>query len=120
MLMKKIIAALLVCSFGSANAYLGTWNDPLKPFDATTNIHDKVEVIWRLSDNVAKDCETEARKRIKDFKGYGYKPEACAFWSSDKKWVFWTTSVCTIITKKNPTMHDIGHEVRHCFQGHFH
>ncbi len=38
---------------------------------------------------------------------------ACATWS--KK-----THRCTIITTPNPNHVVIGHEVRHCFEGHFH
>lgn len=79
------------------------------PFDATTNERPLSIVEWRTSDNVQKDCEDESNKR--KFGGFNYELAACSFWSND---------FCVIITSKTPTMGELGHELRHCFQGSFH
>lgn len=106
--------SLAVVLMGLASWVSGStagWNDPEVPFDATRNLHKKVEVTWMVVSNPVRTCNEEGRKRIKDFKGLSYVPEACAIWDGDK---------CTIITSKKPTMHSLGHELRHCFQGHWH
>jgi hypothetical protein len=41
------------------------------------------------------------------------EPIACAVWTK-------TTNECKIITGPNPNHLVLGHEVRHCFEGHFH
>ncbi len=109
--MKKFLFGLMLV--GSNLALATNWDDPLKPFDASKNQTKKVELTWLTVDNPAQACETEAKRRFRDFKGYGYAPDACAFWDESFK-------TCTVITKKRPSMHDLGHEVRHCFQGHWH
>ncbi len=39
--------------------------------------------------------------------------QACAVWNVK-------TNVCTIITEPHAPYEVLGHEVRHCFEGHFH
>lgn len=39
--------------------------------------------------------------------------QACAVWNVK-------TNVCTIISEPNAANEVLGHEVRHCFEGHFH
>ena len=41
----------------------------------------------------------------------GFNATACAKWRGNK---------CTIITPRETTMETLGHEVRHCFEGHWH
>lgn len=107
--MKKLFAILIVANFGSAHAYLGTWNDPLVPFNADKNQREKVVLNWKVSDNVVETCNAHS-------KSLGFKQPlgpltACSFWQGN---------TCTIITSKTPTMHEIGHELRHCYQGLWH
>lgn len=109
MLMKKFFVISLLTM--SAIVHSNSWDDPNKRFDATKNFTYKTEITWRIVDDPAKECNRESRKRFKNFNGFGYEPEACAIWEKDK---------CLIITSKRPTMHELGHEIRHCFQGHWH
>jgi len=107
--MKKLLAILVVANFGSAQAYLGTWNDPLKSFDATVNKRERITLTWKVEENVVEACH-------KHSKAMGFTQRlgpltACSFWEGN---------TCTIITSRNPTMHEIGHEVRHCYQGNWH
>lgn len=107
--MKKLLAILVAVNFGSAQAYLGTWNDPLRGFDASKNQKEKITLNWRTVDNVVEACNAHS-------KSLGFTQPlgpltACSFWQG---------SSCTIITSKTPTMHEIGHELRHCYQGNWH
>jgi hypothetical protein len=101
---KLILSAVIFISPAYAN-----WDDPNKPFSAIKNIHDTVNITWRPVTNVQKVCEAESKKR--GHLGFGYAVDACSFWEGND---------CTIITSRNPTMHSLGHEVRHCFQGNWH
>lgn len=104
--MKKLIALALIANIGLAHA---NWDDPKKPFNAS-NIQDKtLTITWLPVDNVQKACEAENKKR--GFKPYGFAVQACSFWEG---------KTCTIITSKNPNMHSLGHEMRHCYQGNWH
>jgi hypothetical protein len=65
---------------------------------------------WIAVDKEMEACEKESTRR--GFNGFGgISIAACSFYKADQ---------CMIITSKNPTMHSIGHKVRHCFQGQWH
>lgn len=84
-------------------------DDPTAPFDASRRSTDKVSVVWRLEKDVQRACEQESRRR--GSAGFGFAVDACSFWYG---------SECTIITRQQPTMHTLGHELRHCFQQNWH
>jgi hypothetical protein len=105
--MKHTLLILaLVSNFAHAN-----WDDPELPFSTKPNKTQSMTIVWLPVDNVQKVCAAEIKKR--DGKTLGYTVDACSFWEVEK-------NSCTIITKKNPTQHDIGHEMRHCYQGQWH
>jgi hypothetical protein len=108
--MKTLIASILALSIVGAHATTG-WNDPLKPFDATkSRIHKgPISIEWRLADDINAACDRASKSFGNN--GFNHRIDACAFWWGHK---------CIIITKKRPTMHDVGHEVRHCFYGDWH
>ncbi len=109
---SPLIAGLVL---GSASLVVGayeSWDNPTAPFDAQVGrIYDKPIIIeWRLADNIVQACN----KASKEFGNSGFggqQMQACAFWWGDR---------CVIITKKKPTMHSVGHEIRHCFYGAWH
>ena len=105
--MKKALAVILMFIVGTATA--DNWKDPEAKFDARKLMTEKTTITWQRVDNVQSVCEAESRKR--GLGGFGYSVYACAFWEQN---------TCTIITSKRPTLHDLGHETRHCFQGAFH
>ncbi len=78
-------------------------------FDFTKRITDTSRVTVKAVDNVKEACFKEAEfYRVKPT----YKnPVACSFWGKD-----W----CTIIVGKSTTIENLGHEIRHCFQGAWH
>lgn len=111
--MKTFIASIIALSFtASVSAQTWeSWDNPTKPFDATKDrIADKVEIEWRLADNINAACELASKEFGNNGFG-GQKMQGCAFWWGSK---------CVIITKKKPTMHTVGHEMRHCFYGAWH
>lgn len=85
------------------------WDDPSRNFDTRTNDRTTMSITWLPVDNVQKVCDSENKKR--GFQKFGVEVQACSFWEGDK---------CTIITGKKTSMHSIGHEVRHCYQGNWH
>ncbi len=106
--MKRIfLAAALLIPMTSATAQ--EWNDPMARFDAKKNKYGAIQLTWVYVDNINQACEKESRHR--GLGGIGYSVEACSFWVDNHY---------TIITKKRPNGHELGHEVRHCFQGNYH
>ncbi len=97
--MKKFIAVLACIGLSVAHA---------QSYDATKNLRKTMTITWEVVSDVNKACAAEYAK-------YGhklpYQMDACAVWKGN---------TCKIITKKRPTESDVGHEIMHCFQEHFH
>lgn len=108
--MKNTIAILTIAFFAT-NALAENWRDPNAKFDARKNMSETIKLTWRTVNNVQKACEEESRRRGNT--GFGYGVEACSFWNK-------SGTECTIITKNKSTLYELGHEVRHCFQGNYH
>ena len=77
-------------------------------FDATKNLRKTMTITWETVSDVNKACAAEMAKYNAKLT---YSVDACSVWKG---------STCKIITKKKPTEEDVGHEIRHCFQEHFH
>ena len=107
--MKKIIVLCTLAAFSLAQAQFV--ESPTAPFPTKENEHETMLITWKPVDNVQKICQDEYKRR--GFGGFNYKVDACSFWN-------FATRTCTIYTKKNPTLHDVGHEIRHCYQGNYH
>jgi len=108
--MKKIIAILTI-TFFATNISAQDWRDPSSRFDAKKKMSDTIKLTWRTADNLQQACEEESRRRGNG--GFGYGLEACSFWNIQG-------TECLIITKNKTSLHELGHEVRHCFQGNYH
>ena len=108
--MKKLITFIVITIF-TTSATAENWRDPEDLFDATRNFTDSSMIKWTVTKDVQNSCEAESRKR--NLGGFGFPVEACSFWDAGGK-------SCIIITSPYTTMHAIGHELRHCFQGNFH
>ena len=105
--MKHTLTLLLVAGFiSSANA-----EDPKAPFPTEPNRGETMLISWKPVDNVQQVCQAEYKSR--GFGGFNYQVDACSFWN-------FATRTCVIYTKRNPSMHDVGHEMRHCYQGNYH
>lgn len=108
--MKKTVAFFAII-FLATTATAQEWTDPNSRFDARKKMSETIKLTWRTVDNVQQACEQESRSRGNN--GFGYGVEACSFWNN-------AGTECTIITKNKSTLHELGHEVRHCFQGNYH
>ena len=86
------------------------WDNPTAKFDATKRNFNVVQVEWRAVDDVRDYCSKLNVSR-------GYPPitntniKACGTQDGNK---------CLIVTAKQASMHNLGHELRHCFQGYWH
>ena len=102
---KTNLAALLIpCA-----ALGGDWRDGDAAFTPKSKHAKQIAVSWVIASNVQAACEAESHKR--GLGGFGYGVAACSFW---------TASTCTIVTSAKPTMHQLGHELRHCYEHGFH
>lgn len=106
--MKNFIAFIAIITFVTSVS-AENWRDPESRFDATKSFTTVSTIRWQITDNVQKTCEAESKRR--GLGGFGFGVDACSFWEG---------SSCVIITGRLTTMHEIGHEMRHCFQGAFH
>lgn len=107
--MKQIVAFIAISFLFDASYAADNWQDPESKFSTTKNFTNTSTITWKIVDNVQQSCEAESRRRGNG--GFGYTVDACSFWQG---------STCTIITGKTSTLHEIGHELRHCFQGNYH
>ncbi len=82
---------------------------PKEEFDFTKRMTDSSQVTVKVVDNVKEACFKEAE--MYKVKPTFRNPVACSFYT--KTW-------CTIIVGKSTTIENLGHEVRHCFQGNWH
>lgn len=116
--MKKIIvpAVLLFLALiyhNSQPVHVGQghweWSNPNAKFSTSKNFTTQSTVTWRPVDDVQGTCERESKAR--GLGGFGYGVQACSFWNG---------SSCTIFTAKSASLHNLGHEALHCFQGNYH
>ena len=102
----------LVCAF----LLTGCYNIPqaeyaeFKAMTEDKRVMNRVKLVWDVRPDAAEYCLKAHKDRDQAFTG---PPAACAMWSK-------STNECTIVTGPNPTHVVLGHEVRHCFEGHFH
>ena len=81
------------------------------PKSPEKRIMKEVTVRWEIRNDVAQYCARSIGMGREQ--AYFTPPVACAVWQVDKK-------ECVIVTG-SPTSHvALGHEIRHCFEGHFH
>lgn len=108
--MNKIFV-LFILSF---NAFADFNDDPYTTFNANERFTEHTVVDWKVVKDANKTCQEESRKR--GFNGFLTHVEACTFWNENHG----GEPKCTIITNNITNMHQIGHELRHCFQGPYH
>jgi hypothetical protein len=85
------------------------WRDGDAQFKPLAKHASQIAVSWVIAPNVQATCEAESKRR--GLGGFGYGVAACSFW---------TATHCTIVTSSTPTMHHLGHELRHCYEHSFH
>jgi len=108
--MKSALAVLLLVATTHVSA-----ETALDMFSTKENYTPKSIVTWVQVDNVNQACEKESRRR--GFGGFALNMEACSFWDADKKT---GEPICYVITARKVNYWQLGHEIRHCFQGPWH
>jgi hypothetical protein len=80
------------------------------PLDEKKRIMNRVKLTWEVRADAVSYCQRVQQDYQRDA---AMTVAACSIWSR-------STNECTIVTDPNPDHVVIGHEVRHCFEGHFH
>lgn len=81
------------------------------PLPKHARLMNDVKVRWEVRDNVVEVCSRAAK--ISTAQAWMTPPLACAMWNVASK-------ECVIITGKVVSHVELGHELRHCFEGNFH
>jgi hypothetical protein len=105
-MIKKLLAAVLIIS---QNVYAQHWDDPNKKFDMRKNTHVEMSITLKPVPNVQKECDAENSRRFG--KHFNFAVNACSFWDGNR---------CVIIVSQRASMHSLGHELLHCYQGNWH
>jgi hypothetical protein len=81
------------------------------PMNPNQRIMNQVKIRWEVRDDVAEFC-AKAKGMGKE-QAFLTPPIACAIWQTARR-------ECTVVTGSSTTHTALGHEIRHCFEGHFH
>jgi hypothetical protein len=101
------VALLAACQTLPQGAEMHTFT----PLPAEKRVMPEVKLRWLVREDVAQYCARTLQ--MGQEQAYITPPVACAVW--DK-----STQECTIVTSTKVSHAALGHEVRHCFEGHFH
>ena len=110
--LTQIIGILLGISMASSAVSITIKDDPYEVFSIAEKMYDTAEIRIMAVNDVSNRCQEESRKR--GFGGFPYAVFACSFWNEGG------SRRCTIFLGKKTNMHQLGHEVRHCYQGAWH
>ena len=99
-----LLTGLTGCSVVSQTEY-----QEFKPMPANARVMNHVKLTWEVREDVGEYCQKSQSKSQLQL----VQPIACAVWIK-------ATNECKVITGPNPNHLVLGHEVRHCFEGHFH
>lgn len=110
--MKYILAMLLAVS---TLAHADIAYQPINP--ERVERLETVLLTLKSVDNIRKACDAENMRRIG--KPFGYDLQGCSF--RDAIMVNGEpTMTCLILVPKVTNMYIYGHELRHCYEGHWH
>lgn len=111
-LVLLLTLALAACQSTGGGAYLSASEmGEFIPLAHDKRIMNDVKLRWEVRADVAEHCANSMG--MDKERAYNTPPLACAIWSVRNK-------ECTVVTGPNTTHLALGHEVRHCFEGHFH
>ena len=104
---QRFFKFLLVLPVSVASAALE--KSPTEMYSVAKLVTQQTKVTVVVVDDVRKGCEAESHRR--NLGGFRIPLEACSFWNEE---------TCTIVVGKRTNNDILGHEFRHCIQGHFH
>jgi len=82
-----------------------------RPLALEQRVIPEVKLRWLVREDVAQYCARAIQ--MGQEQAFITPPLACAVWNK-------STQECTIVTGTTTSHMVLGHEVRHCFEGHFH
>lgn len=107
--MKK---ALLILSLLTTNAFAEMEKSPTDMYPMTKLLTTQTTVVIHTTKDVQGTCNAEKIRRKEAI--FRYSIDACAFFEAP------AMKVCHVYVGERTNNDILGHEVRHCFQGHFH
>ena len=108
----KLLVFVIMLTFTSLSL-AQDWRNGDEKFDFTNRMTSSAKVNIKTVDDPNKVCNEQSHKR--GLGGFKVHVSACTFWNHAP-----LGSTCDIYLGKKTTMHEIGHEIRHCFAGSFH
>lgn len=109
-LMVAVALALSACSTLPDNISMHEV-ESFTPVPVSKRSMNEVKVHWEVREDVAEYCAKSMKMGAEQ--AYLTPPVACASWNK-------RTQECTIVTGTRTNHVALGHELRHCFEGHFH
>lgn len=111
-LLVPALAVLLSACQSMGGVYLSASEvQEFHPLSQDKRIMNTVKVRWEVRQDVQTFCANAMR--LDRSTAYFTPPLACALWNVAR-------SECTIVTGPSTSHLALGHELRHCFEGHFH
>jgi hypothetical protein len=104
--MRIILVLLLLTACSTDQDY---YDKPTTEISAATR---EVKVVWRQVKDVDSYCRKYYPNNLEYVNG---RILGCSAWTVGVK-----EERCTIILEENSKLETIGHELKHCFDGHFH
>lgn len=102
---------IIFCIFLSFSTSAEKKKDSAEIFDAKINRRETMSISWMTVPMQMVQGTCELMSKDVELGGFNHSLTACSFW---------TTKTCVIVTGDYSTHEEIGHELRHCFQGSFH
>lgn len=109
--MTALVLALSACQGTARHQVSSLEFVPFNPMPDNYRIMNQVRIHWEVREDVAHFCAHA--KSMGRQQSYLTPPMACAIWDILK-------AECTIVTGPVTSHVALGHELRHCFEGHFH
>lgn len=106
-----VVLVLTGCQALSGGGIPASEYENFTPQPPEKRIMKEVTVRWEVRDDVAAYCAW--RIGMDRNQANLTPPVACANWQVEKK-------TCMVVTGKSTSHVALGHEIRHCFEGHFH
>jgi hypothetical protein len=108
--MKPSIFALIF-NLLSSPVFASDLHDAYAKFSTKPNRKESLVISWMVVPNSKVQATCEAISKDSGLGGFGFALDACSFWRKD---------TCLIVTGSQTTHAELGHEMRHCYQGSFH
>lgn len=97
----------------SSNVPAELEKSPTEFYSMSALMAKSVLIRVKVAKNARAACEKESHRL--GLGGFEYPIDACSFWVNEDNGV-----VCTVVIPEQSNNSILGHEFRHCLQGHFH